>query len=65
MLRLAADGVIGFSTIPLKLVLLLGVFVSGFAFLFGITALLLALFGSDLVPGWASIAVLKSFLAGI
>ena len=64
MLRFAADGVVGFSRAPLRLVLHAGVFVA-FASLFGaFAAAALAVSGIYLVPGWASVVVLITFLGG-
>ena len=65
MMRLATDGVIGFSDKPLRAALWLGVSVSALAILFGVYISILAVFSSALVPGWASLAVLTSFLAGM
>ncbi|MDR3496265.1 MAG: glycosyltransferase family 2 protein [Ancalomicrobiaceae bacterium] len=65
MLRLAANGVVGFSDFPLRLALWLGSLISLAAVLYGIYVLVLALIRSDLVAGWASIVVVVSFLSGI
>lgn len=65
MFRLAADGVIGFSDKPLRVALWMGLGVSSVAIMFGLYVLGLAVFGSGLVPGWASLAVLTSFFAGM
>ena len=65
MWRLAFDGIVGFSDAPLRAALWLGFGISFAAFLFGIVTIGLALRGSGLVPGWASLAVLLSFLSGI
>ena len=65
MIRLAVDGVIGFSDAPLRAALWLGAFVSVAALLYGAYVVGLALTGSHLVSGWASLAVLTSLLAGI
>lgn len=61
---LANDAVIGFSDKPLRLALWLGLFVSGLAALYGCYALVVGLLGYG-VPGWASLAVLTSLLAGM
>ena len=65
MLKLAANGVVGFSDFPLRLALWLGSLISGLAVLYGIYVLLLALFSSHLAAGWASTIVVVSFLSGI
>jgi polyisoprenyl-phosphate glycosyltransferase len=65
MFRLAFDGVIGFSDMPLRSVLWVGSLVSGGALMFGLYVLMQALFSSYPVPGWASMAILTSFFAGM
>jgi dolichol-phosphate mannosyltransferase len=65
MLRLAMDGIIGFSDKPLRVALWLGSLVSLLALAFGAWVVVLTLLGSDLVPGWASLAVITSFLSGM
>ena len=65
MLRLATDGVIGFSDKPLRAVLWLGAAVSCLSVMFGLYALVASFWDSSLVRGWASLAVLNSFLAGV
>jgi dolichol-phosphate mannosyltransferase len=65
MIRLALDGIIGFSDAPLRVALWLGASVSAAALLYGAYVMGMALTGSHLVSGWASLAVLTSLLAGI
>lgn len=65
MLRLAVDAILGFSTWPLRFVMNFGFFVSGIAFLYGITAIVLKLTGAYTASGWTSIIVVLSFLGGI
>jgi dolichol-phosphate mannosyltransferase len=65
VIRLATDGLISFSTAPLRLALDLGFVVSGLAFLFGIATLITKLFGAFLVPGWLTIVLVTSFVGGI
>lgn len=65
MLRLAFDGVVGFSDTPLRLALWLGMIVSGGALLFGAYIFVLALIDSALVSGWASTIVVLSLLSGV
>ncbi|MBD3109288.1 glycosyltransferase family 2 protein [Bacillus sp. AGMB 02131] len=65
MIKFASDGIIAFSSKPLKLVLLLGsvsVFIS-FALL--IYALFVKIFGFDVASGWTSIIVAITFFSGI
>jgi dolichol-phosphate mannosyltransferase len=64
MLRLATDGVVGFSRAPLRLVLQTGLIVSGLSVLAGLAAVVLYASNTFLVPGWASIVVAVTFLGG-
>ena len=65
MLKLAVNGVVGFSDFPLRLALWLGSLISGLAVLYGIYVIVLAFVRSDLAAGWASTIVVVSFLSGI
>lgn len=63
MLRLALKGTTSFSFKPLRVALLVGSFISLFAFAFGVFALIAYLKGNT-VPGWASIIIAIMFLGG-
>jgi dolichol-phosphate mannosyltransferase len=65
MLKFAADGVIGFSSVPLRLALQAGFLVSGGAFVFGLVALIAKFAGFYHVSGLASLAVVTAFLGGM
>ena len=65
MLKFAADGVISFSNVPLRLALQAGFVVSGGAFVFGTVALVAKLAGFYSVSGLASLAVVTAFLGGM
>lgn len=65
MVKLAADGIVGFSDVPLRLALWIGSGVSMMALGYGVYAIAMALSGAPLVSGWASIIVLVTLLAGI
>lgn len=65
MIRFAADGIVSFSTAPLRVALQLGFVVSVVSFLFGAAALASRLAGLYSVSGLASIAVMVGFLGGI
>ncbi len=65
MLRLAVNGVIGFSDAPLRIAIWAGMSVSGLALLYGAYVIGLWLTGSELVTGWSSTIVIVSFLCGI
>jgi dolichol-phosphate mannosyltransferase len=65
MLKLARDGLVSFSHLPLQLVLNVGFAVSALSFLVGLAAIAAKVAGIFAVPGWASIVVIVSFMGGI
>jgi polyisoprenyl-phosphate glycosyltransferase len=65
MLSFARDGIVSFSTAPLRLALNFGFVVSVLSFVLGIAAVVVRLTGLYAVPGWASIAVGIAFLGGV
>ncbi len=65
MIRLALDGVLSFSNVPLRLAMFLGVLVAGLSFLYGLAAIILKLCGAYTVSGWTSLVVVVSFLGGV
>ena len=66
MLKLASDGIIGFSTKPLKLVGGLGIISIFISFIIFVYAILSFAFKwNNLMPGWASIMVAITFFAGV
>ncbi|WP_181703265.1 glycosyltransferase family 2 protein [Chthonobacter albigriseus] len=65
MLRLANDGLVGFSDIPLRMALWVGSIVSIAALAYGAYVIGLYFAGSELVTGWASTIVVVSFLLGV
>lgn len=66
MLRLAVNGVVGFSDAPLRLAIWAGFAVSACAALYALTIIVRAMSGdSGFVVGWASTITIVSFLSGI
>lgn len=65
MVRLAANGIIGFSTAPLKLVMSAGFLLAGASMLYGFVAIVLKLAGVHMMPGYTSILVAVTFLSGV
>jgi polyisoprenyl-phosphate glycosyltransferase len=65
MVKLALDGIVGFSNLPLQLVLRAGFGVSVASFLAGLAAIVVKIAGVFAVPGWASIVVIISFMSGV
>jgi polyisoprenyl-phosphate glycosyltransferase len=65
MMRLAWDGIISFSTIPLHAATFLGVAAAGLGFLFALYVVYLKLAGGNVISGWASVTVSVLFLGGV
>ncbi len=65
MVKLASNGILGFSTAPLRLALSTGVFLAIASVIYGIVAISLKLAGESLVPGYASLLFAVTFLSGI
>ena len=66
MLKLAADGILGFSTFPLRLISRLGLFISFLSLLGAVWVVWVRLFEPNrTVPGWAFIAVGMFLLGGL
>lgn len=66
MLKLAADGILGFSTYPLKLIRNVGLFIATLAFAGVIYALIIKLISpATVVPGWTFIVMSVLFVGGI
>ncbi len=64
-LRLAVDGIVSFSDLPLRTALVVGFLFSVGSFVVGIGAIVAKVAGAFVVPGWASLLVVISFLGGI
>jgi dolichol-phosphate mannosyltransferase len=65
MLGFAVDGIVSFSTAPLRFALKIGFIVSAASIAFGIAALVAKIAGLYEVPGLASLVVLTAFLGGV
>jgi dolichol-phosphate mannosyltransferase len=65
MLMLASNGILGFSTAPLRLALSTGLFLAFASVVYGMVAIVLKLAGENLVPGYASLLAAITFLSGI
>jgi polyisoprenyl-phosphate glycosyltransferase len=65
LITLGVDGLLGFSRVPLRAAVILGFLVSGSAFLVGVVAIALRIARINVVPGWASVIVITSFLGGV
>lgn len=64
MFRLAANGVLSFSEVPLTLAFWSGSIVTGLAVLYSLYVLAMWLIGAPLVRGWSSIVLVVAFLGG-
>jgi dolichol-phosphate mannosyltransferase len=65
MLRLASDGILSFSTAPLRVTLNLGFVVAVCSILFALASLVSKYAGVYTVPGWLTIVLVASLLGGI
>ncbi len=65
LVKLAFDGIVSFSTVPLRLALYMGVLVSGGAGLLILGLVYLRLSHRFDLPGWTSLMVIVLFLGGI
>ncbi|WP_207461754.1 glycosyltransferase family 2 protein [Azospirillum sp. SYSU D00513] len=65
LLRLSLDGLTAFSTFPLRVWSLVGMAISGFAFVYIVLRLLRTLFFGVDVPGYESLLMTVLFLGGI
>jgi dolichol-phosphate mannosyltransferase len=65
MVEFATDGILSFSTAPLKIATWAGFLASGFSVLGIIYALVLRLFTSIWVPGWTALFISILFLGGL
>ena len=64
-LRLAVDGIVSFSDLPLRMALVWGFLFSAASFVVGAAAIVAKIAGFFVVPGWTSVVVVVSFLGGI
>lgn len=65
MLRFASDGIISFSTKPLRVAMLSGALSAGLACIGIVWALAIRLFDKGAVPGWAGTIIAVLFLGGV
>lgn len=65
MIKLALDGITGFSDLPLKIASFSGFIVSGIAFLIMLYTLYSRFITHDYQPGWASLMISILFLGGV
>ncbi len=65
MVSLGMSAIFGFTRVPLKLTIWIGLLISTCAFAYGGYALVQRLFFDEAVPGWASLAILVSLLSGV
>jgi dolichol-phosphate mannosyltransferase len=66
MLRFAADGILGFSVTPLRMISKFGFLISTLSFIGALYAIGVKLFAPETaVPGWAFITIAMFFLGGI
>lgn len=64
-LKIGLNGLIGFSSRPLQLMSILGIFIAGFSFLLGVWYLVQKLLGVDFTPGLPTTVLAITFFSGI
>lgn len=64
-LKIGLNGLISFSSRPLQLMSLAGLFLAGFSFLFGLWYVAQKLLGLSLTPGLSTTVLLITFFAGV
>jgi glycosyltransferase involved in cell wall biosynthesis len=65
MIRFAFNGITSFSTKPLHLATLMGLFISLLSFVYGFVAIMGKIFNDKAVSGWTSVIVSVLFIGGI
>lgn len=65
MVSFATDGIVSFSTVPLRLTMTLGFVMSAVSFFATVFALAARFGGFSVVPGWASIVVPMGLIGGV
>jgi len=65
LVNLAVQGLVSFSSVPLRLAAWLGLLASGVGFCLMVWALVSALLLDRIPPGWASLAVMVLFFSGV
>ncbi|MCR4436620.1 MAG: glycosyltransferase family 2 protein [Clostridiales bacterium] len=65
MVKFAVDGVLSFSSYPLKLSSIFGYTISGFAFIYIVYALFAKLYFNAAISGWASLLIAILLLGGV
>jgi glycosyltransferase involved in cell wall biosynthesis len=65
MVRFAWTGISSFSALPLRISIAAGCLLSGVGFLYLMRVVYLALWGTALVPGWASVVALQCAFSGM
>jgi len=65
MINFAIDGITSFSIRPLKLAILLGLLISFLSAIYGVYAVVMAVFTDETLKGWASVLVSILFIGGI
>jgi glycosyltransferase involved in cell wall biosynthesis len=65
MIALAIDGITSFTTVPLRLITLIGLIVSSLSLMVTVWAIVIRLFTAKALPGWASTVIPTYLLGGI
>lgn len=64
MMSFAFDGIISFSTKPLRISIYFGIIIALFSFLYGLYAIYVTLFTESVISGWGSLITVILFIGG-
>jgi len=64
-MNFSVDGIVSFSTVPLKLASLFGLIISVLSFFLAVYCIGLKLFTNQLVQGWLSLLISILFIGGV
>ena len=65
LFKLAIEGMVSFTTIPLKFATMLGILVSSGAFIYMMVVLFKTIFFGEVVPGYPTLIIIILFLSGV
>jgi dolichol-phosphate mannosyltransferase len=65
MYRLAVDGIVSMSTLPLRVILFFGAWMSGISLIYLVYVVFAHFFTDRTLPGWSSVIVAVLFLGGL
>lgn len=64
-IRIGLNGLVGFSSKPIQIVSIVGIFLSGLSFLVGLVFITMKVMGFPFVPGQVAVILVVSFFSGV